>query len=277
MSTASNRSRSGIVHSFALITLLLAVAATSACGTELTPKIVHVSGHAVEVVEAGPASRATVVFESGFGDDWAPWDDVASQVAVDARVFAYSRPGYGDSDPSSGPRDASHIVQDLRSLLAARGFAPPYVLVGHSFGGTYMELFARTYPEEVAGLVLVDSRHPGFSAACAEAMVPGCTIPDSVVSSLPQVQIAEFTGFASAADELRAAGSLGSYPVRVLTGTSHDGFVPWAEAQWQSMAAALADEAMDGEKIAFAGAGHYLQLERTDEVSALILKLVDAR
>lgn len=147
---------------------LLAVATLVACGTHLKPTIADVSDRAVEVVEAG-VGDATVVFESGLGNDWAPWDDVASEVAGRARVFAYSRPGYGGSDPSEAPRTATRIVEDLRALLTARGLVPPYILVGHSFGGTYMELFAKAHPEEVVGLVLVDSRHRDFTAACQSA------------------------------------------------------------------------------------------------------------
>lgn len=165
-----------ILRAFALLLL----AALSACGTRLTPTEARVSGRSVEVVEAG-AGAVTVVFESGLGDDWEPWDEVASEVARRTRVFAYSRPGYGDSDSSPTPRDAAGIVEELRALLAARGVAPPYVLVGHSFGGTYMELFAKAHPQEVVGLVLVDSRHRDFTAACEAARIGGCSIPASAV------------------------------------------------------------------------------------------------
>ena len=253
---------------------LLAVATLVACGTHLKPTIADVSDRAVEVVEAG-VGDATVVFESGLGNDWAPWDDVASEVAGRARVFAYSRPGYGGSDPSEAPRTATRIVEDLRALLTARGLVPPYILVGHSFGGTYMELFAKAHPEEVVGLVLVDSRHRDFTAACQSAGLAGCTIPDSAVGSLPQVQQDEFHGFASASAEIRAAGTFGLYPVRVLTSTSH----PWSEmveALWQSMHGALAHEAVHGEQIVFEGASHNLEIDRAHEVAEVILSLVPA-
>ena len=152
----STRRSSSLLRLLASTGALLACAALAACGTRLTPTVAQVSGRSVEVVEAG-AGDATVVFEAGLGDDWARWDKVAAEVAGRAQVFAYSRPGYGDSDPSGAPRTATRIVEDLRALLAARGFAPPYILVGHSFGGTYMELFAKAHPEEVTALVLVDS------------------------------------------------------------------------------------------------------------------------
>lgn len=102
----------------------------------------------------------TVVFENGLGGtlDW--WAKVFPELAKDTSVFAYNRPGYGKSAPASTPRDGAHIVEELRALLHGKGLAPPYVLVGHSLGGLYMQLFARRHPDEVSGLVLVDSTHP---------------------------------------------------------------------------------------------------------------------
>lgn len=264
-----------LLRRLANVWMLLALTTLVACGTRLTPTIAHVPGHAVEVVEVG-AGDATVVFESGLGDDWAPWDRVAGAVASRARVFAYSRPGYGHSDPSDAPRTATRIVEDLRTLLAARGFAPPYIVVGHSFGGTYMELFAKAHPDEVLGLVLVDSRPRDFTAACQAVGLDGCTIPASAVSSLSKVEQNEFRAFASTSDEIRAAGAFGRYPVRVLTATSHRSFDPTAEALWKSIHGSLAKEASHGEQILFEGAGHYLQIDRAQEVAEVILSLVPA-
>jgi len=101
-----------------------------------------------------------VIFENGLGASMHSWDKVFPVIGNDATVFAYNRPGYGNSDPAATPRDGAHIVNELRALLRSRGLMPPYVLVGHSLGGLYMQLFARKYPDEVRGLVLVDSTHP---------------------------------------------------------------------------------------------------------------------
>lgn len=253
---------------------LLVLVAPAACSTRLTPTIAQVSGRSVEIVESGEGT-VTVVFESGLGDDWEPWDEVASEVATRARVFAYSRPGYGDSDRSSAPRDAARIVADLRALLAARHVAPPYVLVGHSFGGTYMELFAKAHPAEVVGLVLVDTRHRSFTAACEEARIGGCAIPASAVASLPQVEIDEYQAFARSSDAIHAAGGFGAYPVRVLTATSHSGSAAY-EALWRSLHGSLAREAAGGEQVVFDGAGHYLQTEHPREVAQAIVRLLPA-
>jgi pimeloyl-ACP methyl ester carboxylesterase len=190
-------------------------------------------------------------------------------------VFAYSRPGYGDSDSPTTPRDAKHIVEELRGLLAAEGYAPPYILVGHSFGGTYMELFAKSHPSEVAGLVLVDTRHRDFLATCEAAKFELCGIPADAVSSLPQVQQDEYVAFAMASPEIRAAGAFGSYPVRVLTATDH-GNSAAKEALWESMLGALAAEAADGKQIVFPGSGHYIQLDRTSGVVDAIVAVLPA-
>jgi pimeloyl-ACP methyl ester carboxylesterase len=101
-----------------------------------------------------------VIFENGLGASMRSWDKVFRVIGTDATVFAYNRPGYGRSDPAATPRDGAHIVDELRAFLRGQGLMPPYVLVGHSLGGLYMQLFARKYPDEVRGLVLVDSTHP---------------------------------------------------------------------------------------------------------------------
>lgn len=81
--------------------------------------------------------------------------------------------------------------------------------------------------------------------------------------------------FARASDEIREAGTFGSYPVRVLTATVH-GFVPEGEQLWRSLLGSLADEADDGEQRIFEGAGHYLQLEQPNEVAEVIRSFVPA-
>ncbi|MFA7383762.1 MAG: alpha/beta hydrolase [Desulfurivibrionaceae bacterium] len=101
-----------------------------------------------------------VVFENGLGGRMEWWKTVLPEISNDTTTFAYNRPGYGNSDPISTPRDGLHIVEELRALLHSTGMNPPYILVGHSLGGLYMQLFARRYPEEVSALILVDSTHP---------------------------------------------------------------------------------------------------------------------
>jgi len=101
-----------------------------------------------------------VIFDNGLGGTLDGWAKVVPELEADTTVLAYNRSGYGRSSPVDTPRDGQHVVQELRELLRDRGLSPPYVLVGHSLGGLYMQWFARRYPQEVQALVLVDSTHP---------------------------------------------------------------------------------------------------------------------
>ncbi len=250
--------------------LLLGAALLSSC-TRLTPQVTTVNGARVELVTAGPDTHA-VVFEAGLGSDWSVWDEAAAQVARSARVFAYSRPGYGQSGPATTPRDPLHIVEELRALLTAQGLAPPYVLVGHSFGGTYMELFAKAHPNEVRAVVLVEPRHRDFTRECEAEGLAGCTMSASFVKTLPRVQQEELTGFALASEQLRSAGDFGGVPVRVLTATSHGESEAW-ERLWRSTHSALAAEATDGEQRILEGS-HNLEVERAGDIARLVVELI---
>lgn len=107
-----------------------------------------------------PASKDVVVFEGGSRNTIDKWGSVPQQLGQEATVFAYHRPGYGNSEAAATPRDGRTIVEELRRVLRHKNLQPPYVLVGHSLGGLYMQLFARAYPAEVKALVLVDAMYP---------------------------------------------------------------------------------------------------------------------
>ncbi len=98
----------------------------------------------------------TVVFDAGLGGNSAVWDLVQPAVALKTRACAYDRAGLGFSDPATRSSTSANIVDDLQRLLTAAGIKPPYILVGHSYGGMNMRLYADDYPAEVAGMVLVD-------------------------------------------------------------------------------------------------------------------------
>jgi pimeloyl-ACP methyl ester carboxylesterase len=122
-------------------------------------QLIDVGGHRLHLNCTGSGSP-TVVLEPGLGEVSPAMAWIASAVAHDTRVCVYDRAGRGWSDPADGPEDATQIAADLHTLLN-RGHIPgPYVLAGHSFGGLYVLTFAATYPDQVAGLVLLDSTAP---------------------------------------------------------------------------------------------------------------------
>ncbi|MBB4844584.1 pimeloyl-ACP methyl ester carboxylesterase [Paucibacter oligotrophus] len=143
-----------------LATLAMALlAALSGCASLPAAQTTQLAEREIELV-AQMAEGPVVVFENGLGGRMEWWSKVLPRIAEETAVFAYNRPGYGNSSPVQTPRDGQSIVDELRQLLQSQGLQPPYVLVGHSLGGLYMQLFARKYPQDVAALVLVDSTHP---------------------------------------------------------------------------------------------------------------------
>lgn len=128
-----------------------------------TASVDTIAGRQIESLTVKtPRARVSLVFENGLRATADGWDKVIESLAPDASIFAYNRPGYGNSQETETARDGATIVEELRQTLRHKGLAPPYILVGHSLGGLYMQLFARRYPEEVSGLVLVDPLLPGI-------------------------------------------------------------------------------------------------------------------
>src|SRR5271168_1115439 len=101
----------------------------------------------------------TVVLDSGLGVPAVGWNPVQTEVAKFARVCSYDRAGYGWSGASSAPRTSLEIVKELHALLDAAGEKGPFILVGHSFGGYNVRVYNGQYPNDVAGMVLVDASH----------------------------------------------------------------------------------------------------------------------
>jgi pimeloyl-ACP methyl ester carboxylesterase len=131
-------------------------------------QLIDVGGHRLHLSCTG-SGTPTVVLEPGGGGMSSILGWIAPAVARDTRVCVYDRAGRGWSEPADTAQDGAQIATDLHTLLQ-RGHVPgPYVLAGHSFGGLYVLTFAARYPDEVAGMVLVDSTAP---ASAANPMTP---------------------------------------------------------------------------------------------------------
>jgi pimeloyl-ACP methyl ester carboxylesterase len=125
-------------------------------------RLVDAGGHRLRVLESGAGQPGpTVVLECGIGGATAAsWGWVQRGVERFAPVVAYDRAGLGWSEPGPMPRDGVRLVEELHALLQNAGHPAPYLFVGHSYGGLLARLFAERYPDEIAGVVTVDSSHP---------------------------------------------------------------------------------------------------------------------
>jgi pimeloyl-ACP methyl ester carboxylesterase len=144
------------------ISLFLAVAARAKrrLKRQFPPigQMVDVGGYRLHVHVEGEG-RPSVIFDSGAGGIGLGWELIRPAIAKVTRVVTYDRAGLGWSDPSSKPRRADVMAEELHTLLHNAQIEGKYILVGHSLGGPVARQFAAKYPDEVAGLVMVDSAH----------------------------------------------------------------------------------------------------------------------
>ena len=114
-------------------------------------------GYSLHIQCVGTGSP-TVVLDAGLGGTSLDWNLVQTEIGPTTQVCAYDRAGMGWSDTGPAPRTPGQIARELHTLLTNAGIPGPYVLVGHSAGGKNVRMFALQYPDEVAGMVLVDAR-----------------------------------------------------------------------------------------------------------------------
>jgi alpha/beta hydrolase fold len=147
-------------------------AAADAKAYPMPGQLIDVGGHRLHLSCTG-AGTPTVVLEPGAGGMSSSLGWIAPTVARDTRVCVYDRAGRGWSEPADSAQDGAQIAADLHTLLQ-RGHVPgPYVLAGHSFGGLYVLTFAARYPDQVAGMVLVDSTAPASAVNAGAASAGG--------------------------------------------------------------------------------------------------------
>jgi pimeloyl-ACP methyl ester carboxylesterase len=134
-------------------------------------QMVDVGGFRMHIdCQGDPAAGPAVVMDSANGEPAQVWASVQPAVAEFARVCSFDRAGLGWSESSPNPRTLTNYVEEQRTLLARAGVEPPYVLVGHSAGGLYVRVYAHLYPDEVAGMVLVDAAHEDLDVRPPEAL-----------------------------------------------------------------------------------------------------------
>lgn len=119
-------------------------------------KLIDVDGHTMHIYCTGSGSPV-VILEAGLSSYSLDWSRVQPAISKTTTVCSYDRAGYGWSDPGPLPRTAQEIVKELQKLLVKADIKGPYVLVGQSLGGIYVQLFAVEHPDETAGVILIDS------------------------------------------------------------------------------------------------------------------------
>src|SRR5262245_49001853 len=186
---------------------------------------INVGGYQLAFHSFG-TGEPTIVFESGGGDGADSLANLAHQVQHFTRALIYDRAGLGQSDKAPRPRTIQDAVSDLHALLHAAQVPDPYLLVGHSFGGLIVRLYAAQYAHEVVGLVLLDVPHPEQSLRELQLLPAPSPQEPAVLTACRNTLMTEWTdpfsndeGFdrAASAAQVLATGHLGDLPLVVIT------------------------------------------------------------
>jgi pimeloyl-ACP methyl ester carboxylesterase len=273
-----------------------AVVLLAGCGASskhvITDGTVEVHGQTLEVHCRGTGSP-TVVFEAGLGFGAVEWVGVQPQVARQSRTCAYDRLGEGESAATRAgvAQTVDDQAQTLRAVLAGAGVEPPYILVGHSWGGAIVQRFAFEHRDEVAGIVLVDSSEADVNGRLL-AMLPRChadgcgsiaSVRAGLVDSLKPSLNPEAVDWRASIPQLHQLKSLGSIPLIVLTaGTSDIGVglpSPYEERTYeiwlraQSQLAALSSQSVHA---VAEHSGHLVPVYQPEAVVAAVNAVVRA-
>jgi pimeloyl-ACP methyl ester carboxylesterase len=220
-------------------------------------EILTVSGQNLHIEMFGE-SGPTVVFEAGLGNDTSTWRLVAAPVAKFARVVLYDRAGLGQSMPfdTSAAITADRVATRLHNLLGAAGIHPPYVMVGHSLGGLYVQMFSRKYRNEVSGVVLLDSA----STEAPSELKTRARLEPGTAAYLEQEGVAESN------EQVRSAGPFPDIPLTVIAATDHGPFFKEWEPTLMRLQRQLATLSPRADFIVAQGSGHDIQIDRPGTV-----------
>lgn len=253
-------------------TYLLAIGCAFAAGcSSLPPTQTTKVGHSeVSWVRTGSA-LTTVVFQSGLGDGMSPWAAVIRRLPSTVATFAYDRPGYGASRPApEAPRNPCDVARELHATLDATGARPPYLLVAHSLGGQYQYAYARLFPEEVAGILLLDPTHPDhWTSIQRETPAVAATISALRATVFSATMRAEFDGQSLCLDS--APPLTGPVPTRILVSTrSEVGETPAFRSVVYRLRTDWLSKLPGATLQPVAGAAHYIQKDKPEVVAAEI-------
>lgn len=239
-----------------------------------------VEGHQLYLHCLG-TGRPTVIFEAGFSDTGETWSAVQAEVAESTRACAYDRAGLGRSDPGLESPTSLQVVYQLHQLLDRAGLQGPYVLVGHSLGGQYMRVYTGLYPEEVAGLVLVDSSHPDQFWRSA-AVLPPESPDESESTRFYREWFTTAQRDSTVKPWLYEPGSMGDVPLVVLTAPHKERADDLAEGLsdkfdliWVELQEQMALMSTNSTHIMIEESGHFIQHDAPEVVVEAVLVIIE--
>lgn len=246
---------------------------------QIDPPLVDAGGHELWIECQGTGSP-TVILEAGLGVTSFTWSKVMPGASQLTRVCRYDRAWLGQSLPGPLPRNSQVIVDDLHALLANAKIEPPYILVGASFGGLCMQLYATQHPQEVAGMVLVDSTHADLDDRI-EAIITAAQVEERRTDlSLNQEKIG-FKDLQESDNQVRAAGKWPDVPLVVLRhGIPFQFSDGWPaekiEQIWVELQTDLSKRTSNGKLVVAEKSGHRISETEPELVVVAIQEVLEA-
>ena len=261
-----------------VVGLLLLLLAIACGGYSPESRLVDVGGHRLNIRCAGDGAPA-VVLDSGLASDNHDWVPVEKLVSEFTRVCSYDRAGLGKSDDAEGVPTSQTASDELHSLLSAAGIAGPVVLVGHSYGGLNVQLYATQHPENTAGVILVDSLQPDNLVRAAEIL--GEQAMAALMRGLQRNP--EGVDVAASFDQVRAAGNLGDLQLTVIT-AGRPNLPPFIDREigerlagsWLESQRELVRLSSAGVQVIAEESGHCVQCDQPELVTDVIRRMVEA-
>ena len=258
-------------------------------GARFARRVIDLGGRCMAMVATGQRGP-TVVLETGLGAESAEWAKVQEGLEGFVRVIRYDRAGRGASDPAPGPRTARDMVEDLRLMLRRAGEAGPFVLVGHSFGGLIVRVFADAYRDEVAGLVLVDSLHEDQFDVFAPTFPPASDDEPAGLTAARTFWTGGWRDPASTVERIdmpaslaqgRAISPLDELPVRVIVAGTYlrqedvpPPIRPALQGMWVELQRHFIDLSTRAEQIVVGHSGHFVQRDDPGAVIDAVCQVV---
>ncbi len=215
--------------------------------------------------------KPTIIMESGYGDYSKAWDSVIAEISMLSNVLIYDRAGLGKSEPSPNSRTSSEMVKELKALLIKAKIEPPYILVGHSFGGVNLRLYATEYPNEVCGLILVDSTPEDY----IERLLPTMTKEFQQAYNKQFVYEGNYDEFMESLKQLKESKRQLDVPLVVLSAGKKAHYSEKSQMLWNEMQKEISKTSSKGQFLIAENSTHYIQNDKPEVVVNAIKALVD--
>lgn len=215
--------------------------------------------------------RPTIVMDAGYGNTSKAWDSVITDISILSDVFIYDRAGLGKSESSSNPRTSREMVRELHELLNQARIKPPYIFVGHSFGGVNARLYATEYQNEVCGLVLIDSTPEDYR----EIFLPTMSQEFQQAYNKQFVYEGNYDEFMESLKQLKESRKMLNIPLIVLSAGKKAHYSEESQELWNEMQKEILEISSNSELVIAENSAHYIQNDEPQVVISAIKRLID--